>query len=160
MMHHKRLEHRFVEHLPERLEAGVLYISMEYATAAHCCCCGCGKEVVTPFTPTDWSMTFDGETVSLSPSIGNWNFACRSHYFIRRGQIVEATAWTDQQVENNRRKDRAAKADYYGTLDLTNILKSTPATPNQAQKSKSSLIRRYSSAVKRFWSNLRYNSKK
>jgi Family of unknown function (DUF6527) len=92
MMQHKRLEHRFVEHLPERLEAGVLYISMEYATAAVGCCCGCGKEVVTPFTPTDWSMTFDGETISLSPSIGNWNFDCRSHYFIRRGRIIEATA--------------------------------------------------------------------
>jgi hypothetical protein len=28
-----------------------------FRTAAHCCCCGCGEEVVTPFTPTDWSMT-------------------------------------------------------------------------------------------------------
>jgi Family of unknown function (DUF6527) len=96
MMQHKHLENRFVEQLPERLEAGVLYISMEYAIAAVGCCCGCGEEVVTPFTPTDWSMTFDGKTISLSPSIGNWNFVCRSHYFIRRGRIVEATAWTEQ----------------------------------------------------------------
>ncbi len=47
----KRLQHRFVETMPEKIEPGILYISMEYATAAHCCCCGCGEEVVTPFSP-------------------------------------------------------------------------------------------------------------
>ena len=31
------LDHRFVERYPRRLEPGVLYISMEYATAAHSC---------------------------------------------------------------------------------------------------------------------------
>ncbi|WP_342776660.1 hypothetical protein [Hankyongella ginsenosidimutans] len=48
MMRHKRLDHRFVEHIPERLEPGVLYVSMDYATSAHSCCCGCGEEVVAP----------------------------------------------------------------------------------------------------------------
>jgi Family of unknown function (DUF6527) len=118
-MRHNHLEHRFVQYIPERLDSGVLYISMEYATAAHRCCCGCGEEVVTPFSPTDWSMTFDGEAVSLSPSIGNWNFACRSHYFIRRGRVLEAGAWTDNQVEGNRRMDRSAKARYYDVPNLT-----------------------------------------
>jgi hypothetical protein len=154
MMQHKRLEHRFVEQLPERLEAGVLYISMEYATAAHCCCCGCGEEVVTPFTPTDWSMTFDGETISLSPSIGNWNFNCRSHYFIRHGRIVEATSWTNEQVEANRRKDKAAKADYYGTSELTDVVKPIPEAPHQAKTSESSFIELCFSAASRFWRNL------
>jgi Family of unknown function (DUF6527) len=125
-MHHTRLEHRFVKQLPERLEASVLYISMEYATAAHCCCCGCGEEVVTPFTPTDWSMTFDGETISLSPSIGNWNFACRSHYFIRCGQVIKASTWDDEQVKNSRQKDKAAKAIYYGKPSPINTVKPVP----------------------------------
>jgi hypothetical protein len=160
MMQHKHLEHRFVEQLPEPLEAGVLYISMEYATAAHYCCCGCGEEVVTPFTPTDWSMTFDGETVSLSPSIGNWNFACRSHYFIRRGRIVEATTWTGQQVEANRRKDKAAKADYYDTTELTDVVKPTLETPEQVKASRtlSSLMQLCFGSARRFWSNLRNKS--
>jgi hypothetical protein len=133
MMRHTHLEHRFVEQLPERLEPGVLYICMEYATSAHSCCCGCGEEVVTPFTPTDWKMTFDGETVSLSPSIGNWNFTCRSHYFIRCGQVIEAATWTDKQVEDNRRMDSSVKAQYYGTIDLTETKKPTlDATPQTA----------------------------
>ncbi len=98
-MRHKRLEHRFVQHIPERLEAGILYVSMEYATSAHVCCCGCGEEVVTPFTPTDWKMTFDGETISLRPSIGNWTLKCRSHYVIDAGKVIEAAPWSDEQVE-------------------------------------------------------------
>lgn len=114
MIRYKRLEHRFVENIPEHLEAGILYISMEYATSAHSCCCGCGEEVVTPFTPTDWKMTFDGESVSLRPSIGNWMLNCRSHYVIDRGKVIEANPWTNEQVEAERYRDRAAKARFYG----------------------------------------------
>lgn len=120
-MRHKRLEHRFVKHIPERLEPGVLYISMEYATSAHSCCCGCGEEVVAPFTPTDWKMTFDGETVSLNPSIGNWTLACRSHYVINSGNVIEAGPWTDEQVEAERHRDRAAKARFYGEAQHTTM---------------------------------------
>ncbi|MFC4855982.1 DUF6527 family protein [Actinophytocola glycyrrhizae] len=29
----------------------------------------------------DQRRDFNGETVSLSPSIGNWSFPCRSHYY-------------------------------------------------------------------------------
>lgn len=115
MMRRRRLEHRFVQHIPERLEPGVLYVSIDYSTAAHSCCCGCGEEVVTPFTPTDWKMIFDGETISLRPSIGNWNQACRSHYVIERGRVIEAAPWTDEQIAAERRRDKAAKARHYGT---------------------------------------------
>jgi hypothetical protein len=114
VIRHRRLQHRFVEHIPERLEAGVLYVSMEYATSAHSCCCGCGEEVIAPFTPTDWKMTFDGETISLRPSIGNWTLKCRSHYVIDHGQVIEAAPWGDEQVEAERRRDCAAKTQFYG----------------------------------------------
>lgn len=113
-MLHQRLNHRFVSELPEALEPGILYISMEYATAAHSCCCGCGEEVVTPFTPTDWRMSFDGDSISLSPSIGSWTLPCRSHYVINRGRVVEAKPWTKEQIEAERRRDRAAKQRFYG----------------------------------------------
>jgi hypothetical protein len=114
VIRHKRLDHRFVEHIPERLEPGILYVSMEYATSVHSCCCGCGEEVVAPFTPTDWKMTFDGETISLRPSIGNWTLKCRSHYVIDCGKVIEAGPWSDEQVEAERRRDRTAKARFYG----------------------------------------------
>lgn len=119
-----KLEHRFVERIPRTLESGVLYISMEYAMAAHSCACGCGEEVMTPFTPTDWKMTFDGETVSLWPSVGNWQLACRSHYIIEDGRVIRAGAWTQWRIAAEQRRDKAAKARYYGTVQA-----SAPAWP-------------------------------
>jgi hypothetical protein len=116
MTWYTKLEHCFVERIPRSLEPGVLYISMEYATAAHCCACGCAEEVITPLTPTDWKMTFDGETISLWPSVGNWQLACRSHYVIESGQIIRADDWTERQVAAEQARDKAAKARYYGTV--------------------------------------------
>ncbi len=60
--------HKFIEFVPTELENDVLYISIDYCTAIHKCCCGCGNEVVTPISPTDWKITFDGESISLHPS--------------------------------------------------------------------------------------------
>ena len=122
-----KLEHRFVERIPRRLESGVLYVSVEYATAAHSCACGCGEEVMTPLTPTDWKLIFDGETVSLSPSVGNWQLACRSHYVIRRGQIIRAGNWTEHQVAAAQARGKAAKARYYRTLQSEHRTSSSSA---------------------------------
>jgi hypothetical protein len=81
------IKHRFVDSAPEVLDDGVLYVSIPYATALHRCACGCGNEIVTPISRTGWSLTFDGTSVTLHPSIGNWNYPCRSHYFIRHDRI-------------------------------------------------------------------------
>lgn len=113
MIKHYHLAHRFVRSIPKELEPGVLYISVEYATAIHSCCCGCGNHVVTPFTPTDWQMSFNGESVSLSPSIGNWGFPCRAHYIINNGRVVEAGQWSRAQVEAGRRQDKVNKSRFY-----------------------------------------------
>jgi hypothetical protein len=113
MLRHIHLEHRFVHYIPEQLEPGVIYISMDYATAAHSCCCGCGEQVITPFTPTDWKLIFDGETISLSPSIGNWNFPCRSHYIIRQSRVLGAESWEEKQIEQGRWRDKNRKQKHY-----------------------------------------------
>src|SRR5687768_16526588 len=89
------LVHKFVRLIPEHIENGVIYISVDYGTAIHRCCCGCGQEVVTPFSPAQWQMTFDGETISLYPSIGNWNFECKSHYWITNNTVEWAEPWPD-----------------------------------------------------------------
>lgn len=112
-MKHNQLTHRFVRSIPKDLDSGVLYISMEYATAIHLCCCGCGNQVVTPFSPTDWQITFDGEVITLSPSIGNWSFPCRSHYFIKKNRVVVAETWSAKEIGTGRSLDRANKAKHY-----------------------------------------------
>lgn len=104
-----KLQHKFVEFIPEQLEDGILYISVTYCTAIHKCVCGCNNEVVTPFSPTDWKMTFDGATISLSPSIGNWNFDCRSHYWIRNSEIIFARKWTDEEIKDGHEKPKKKK---------------------------------------------------
>ena len=105
-----------MEKIPTVLDEGRLYISMEYATAIHRCACGCGLEVVTPLGPTDWKLIFDG-TVSLSPSIGNWNFPCRSHYWLKRDRVEWAGSWTDDQIKLNRDYDIRHKKVLYAESD-------------------------------------------
>jgi hypothetical protein len=112
-MQTKRFKIQFIEFIPEILEDGVLYVSMEYATASHKCACGCEHEVVTPFTPTDWSLTYDGETVTLSPSIGNWSYPCRSHYIIKRNMVIWAGKMSHSAIEGGRQRDKARKATHY-----------------------------------------------
>ena len=104
-----KLSHKFVELIPDALEAGIVYVSIPNSTAVHRCCCGCGREVVTPLTPTDWKVIFDGESVSLSPSIGNWSSECRSHYWIVRDQVVWAEDWSEWRVASAEAQDRILK---------------------------------------------------
>ena len=109
----KTLEHRFIEFVPDKLEEGVLYVSIDYCTAIHKCVCGCGNEVVTPISPTDWQLSFDGESITLYPSIGNWNFACQSHYFITNNKIRHIKKWTDKEIETGRRYDFKKKVSFF-----------------------------------------------
>lgn len=113
MIRYTQIQPRFVKGIPRNLEPGVFYVSLEYGTAVHSCFCGCGKEVVTPLTPTDWRLTIDGEFVSLWPSVGNWNLPCRSHYVIKRNQVIEAGSWSKSKIEAEQRRDKAAKAKFY-----------------------------------------------
>jgi len=110
-----RLTHEFVEYIPDKLRDGTLYISISFATAVHKCCCGCGNEVVTPISPTDWMLLFDGETVSLDPSIGNWNFPCQSHYWIKHNDVIWALRWSAKEIAAGRAADRLAKQRKYGS---------------------------------------------
>jgi len=122
------LLHEFVEFIPSDIQEGKLYISIPFATATHKCCCGCGKEVVTPLSPTDWKLIFDGQSVSLDPSIGNWSFDCQSHYWIKRNQAIWSYRWSSEQIQSNRAYDRNAKEHYY---QKEKILMSSPANPKE-----------------------------
>jgi hypothetical protein len=111
------IAHCFIDLLPDTLEERTLYVSVEYKSIIHLCFCGCGKKVVTPLSPTGWSMTFDGKTVSLYPSIGNWNLACRSHYWIRNSRVQWADEWSQTEVDAGFARDAALKHDYYAKGD-------------------------------------------
>ena len=64
--------------------------------------------MVTPISPVGWQLTFDGETVTLFPSVGSWNFPCRSHYFIRRDTVVWGEDMTQYEIERGRAREQKA----------------------------------------------------
>lgn len=111
------LNHEFVRAIPEKPKDGVLYVSMDYATAVHKCCCGCGREVVTPLSPTDWRLTYDGVAISLNPSIGNWSFPCKSHYWVVGNTIRWADQWSPERIQAGRVFDRHAKGKFFGAAN-------------------------------------------
>lgn len=112
------LKHEFVEFIPADLREETLYVSIRFATVSHLCPCGCKSKVVTPLKPTDWKLIFDGKTVSLHPSVGNWNFPCRSHYWVRNNRVQWADDWSKERVDAGRAYDRHAKDRYYSTGEL------------------------------------------
>jgi hypothetical protein len=103
------LEPEFVTVIPRDLVPGTLYISISYATVQHLCACGCGYQVSTPLSARGWKLIYDGETVSLTPSVGNWSFPCRSHYWIRHNKIGWCRKWTDEEIARNRAQSRRGR---------------------------------------------------
>lgn len=91
----------------DELEPGVVYISLKYGCTKHLCCCGeCGWETHmsirsfegdenTPQRQEDdtlwsngWSCSVKDGKVTFGPSVGNFQFPCKSHYWIQDGKVV------------------------------------------------------------------------
>lgn len=123
-----RYSHEFVEQFPDKPDDGVLYVSMPYATAMHLCMCGCGEWVITPLTPTDWRITYDGETVALAPSVGNWSMPCESHYWLESGRVRWSARWSAAQIAAGRAQDRRVKAREYELQVTDEVPMTTTAT--------------------------------
>ena len=92
----------FVETIPEKLKSGHIYISLEYNVAVHLCACGCGRTVITPLGTHGWTISFARNKLTLSPSIGNFNYPCSSHYFIIKNNVV----WCDERDHGRKLKKR------------------------------------------------------
>ncbi len=108
---------RHVRYLPRELELGILYVSAEYAVAGHLCACGCGNKVITPLGPAEWTFSERNEHPTLSPSIGNWQLPCRSHYIISGGQILWSFQWSETQIAAGRRDEDLRRQAYYSSLE-------------------------------------------
>ena len=85
---------------------------MKYAICGHLCACGCGEKVITPLSPKQWKIAYNGEDVTLYPSIGNYAFACQSHYFLTNGNII----WVgERDVEKGKRKKKGLLAKLFNS---------------------------------------------
>ncbi|MCA0447995.1 MAG: hypothetical protein LCH54_17395 [Bacteroidetes bacterium] len=108
-----KISHQFITHVPSPLKYGVVYISIEFGTVIHKCCCGCGDKVVTPLTPVDWALTYDGQSISLQPSIGRWDAPCRSHYWIQKNQVIWTTELSKFKTEILKRYETDNRNKYF-----------------------------------------------
>ena len=81
----------FVDKIPSNLKDGILYVCISCNVIVHRCACGCGEKTVTPIDKKyGWVMKYDGQAITLRPSIGNFSIACRSHYY-----ITDNNGWKD-----------------------------------------------------------------
>lgn len=119
----------FADEIPEVLEELTLYVSVSFATAIHLCACGCQLEVVTPLTPSDWRLIFNG-TFTLHPSIGNWSLPCRSHYLLIDGEVEWAPSWSQERIDVAREHDRRARARRYGESVEGSFRNDAPVRPD------------------------------
>jgi hypothetical protein len=106
-----------VHYMPKVLEEGVLYVSEEFDTAAHLCACGCGSKIRTPLGPTEWAFEETPVGPTLHPSIGNWQQACMSHYWIRQGTVIWSNQWTPEEIVAGRYAEELRRKTYYDTMN-------------------------------------------
>lgn len=129
------ISHVFVDRIPTVREERTLYVSIPFATAVHNCMCGCGTKVVTPLSPPQWRIMFDGESVSLWPSIGNSGLACRSHYVIERDQVRWAQTWSDEKIAAGRARDKSLLGRHFSEAkDVTSRLDGSPEKSSSEKK--------------------------
>jgi len=112
-----KIELQRVRYMPKELKPSVLYVSEEFGIAVHLCPCGCGSKVTTPLGPTEWAVNETSSGPSLFPSVGNWQQACQSHYWITEGDIKWAAKWTPEQIAAGRRHEEERRRAYYDALD-------------------------------------------
>ena len=135
-----RLQHKFVDFIPDKIEEGILYISIDYGAVIHKCACGCGSEVNTPLNPTAWKMIYNGETISLKPSVGNWSFECKSHYWITHNKIEWSLKWSDEKIREVRAVEDFEREEYYLNKESENLENNSSDSvdlPNSKPKKKS-----------------------
>ena len=109
-----KLTPEFVDEIPGVPEHGKLYLSCRYRAVVHLCACGCGAKVSTPLHPTGWRLSYDGESVSLSPSVGNWSEKCQSHYVIKDNRVLWGDRLPMDKIRRIKEQRHRDLKDYYG----------------------------------------------
>lgn len=109
----KILRPEYVGQLPDQLAEGVLYVCKEFELTAHKCCCGCGEDVYLKIGPAKWQLsTTSNGRITLYPSVGNWKYACKSHYWIEKNRVIDAGQMEEYEIEAVQRRDRRDRKRY------------------------------------------------
>lgn len=97
----KKFKVEIVDKIPYELKNGILYVCLRCNVIVHMCACGCGEKTVTPIDKKfGWVMKYDGQAITLKPSIGNFSIPCRSHYYITDNNVE----WLDSYQQKDYKK--------------------------------------------------------
>ena len=66
-------------------------------------------------------MIYDGEAISLKPSVGNWSFDCKSHYWITNNEVKWSLKWSDETIHKVRAVEDSEREEYYKNKDSQNL---------------------------------------
>lgn len=78
------------------MKHGILYLKHnedDTYESFHLCPCGCGEPVYLQYGGKGWNITLsingrELKSVTISPSVGCFDFPCKSHYFIHENKII------------------------------------------------------------------------
>jgi len=136
------MDHKFVDTIPSELENNILYISLEYNVTKHLCPCGCGTEIVATLSPARWQLSYDGETVSLTPSIGNWLHECQSHYCIIKDEVVWARSMSKNAIEAGIQRDQQELNEYINRKKSKEIIEPVPEKEGLFERIKNIILKK------------------
>lgn len=106
-----------VDRFPSILDDEVVYISEEFEMAALNCACGCGHRVNLLLGDGHTVKNIDG-LADIYPSVGVWDASCKSHFFIRCGDVIWAESWSQDRIDvamqfQSQRHDEAVSVPWY-----------------------------------------------
>lgn len=108
-----RYRYQAVDRLPKQLSPSVVYHSEEYEIGALLCACGCGHRVSLLVPDSHQITSLDG-LATIDPSISVCDAPCKSHYFIRAGDVEWLQAFSSamaattmqRQIARHARRDK------------------------------------------------------
>ena len=63
--------------------------------------------------PAKWQLsTTSNGRITLYPSVGNWKYACKSHYWIEKNRVIDAGQMEEYEIEAVQRRDRRDRKRY------------------------------------------------
>jgi hypothetical protein len=71
----------------------IVYHNEEFELAGLLCACGCGHRI-TLLVPDSHRVWNEDGYATISPSVGVMDAPCKSHFFIRRGNVEMLPAFT------------------------------------------------------------------
>lgn len=104
-----RYSYQAVDRIPKQLSPGVVFHSEEYEVGALLCACGCGHRV-SLLVPDSHQITSVGGLATIHPSISVCDAPCKSHFFIRAGEVEWLPAFSSAMAATTMQRQIARHA--------------------------------------------------